>query len=145
MPYLVKADLTPPLYPEIIDEITRGNDTIVTTCINNAVAEVQAYMPRFDLLLLFGNESTAATVADEHLKSITKDVTCWQLIKMANPNIDVAMFRTAYEDAIKFLEKVMRGQASPATWPLRIDDPATVGNEGSRIYASSNIKRNNHW
>ena len=143
--YLIKSDLTPPLYPEIIEEITRANDNIITVCINNGIAEVKAYMPRFDLLALFGNDVTAPTITDEHLKSITKDIVCWHLVKLANPNVNIPMFRTAYEDAIKFLEKLMRGQASPAGWPLKLDDPATIGDEGKRIFAASNIKRNNHW
>ncbi|RTL47248.1 MAG: DUF1320 domain-containing protein [Sphingobacteriales bacterium] len=165
MPFLTKTDLTPPIYPEILEVITRGDDTIINKCINNAIGEMKAYLARFDTLAMFGiipvNGQVSAdgmegavepTYRDEHLSSIGKDIACWHLIKLANPNIDVALFRTMYEDAINYLKMVQGGKASPG-WPLKpppvdpnnpFTNPAAL-DDGSLFTFSSNLKRQNHY
>lgn len=154
MAFLTKKDLTPPLYQEVIDEITRNDDTIVDKAIASAIGEMKGYLNRYDLIAIFGdNKTDPATISndgkevietlafyDEYLFTIAKDIASWHLIKLSNPNIQVEMFRTAYEDAIKYLIKVMKGEADPA-WPLRKDDPATPLDEAGLIGFSSNLKR----
>jgi phage gp36-like protein len=114
-------------------------DLIVTKGINVAIAEVKSYLSRYDLTVLFGDDLDETIT--EHLKNITKDVACWQLIRLSNPSIDLKLFRTNYEDAIKWLEKVQRGSVDPEGWPYKSDDPATKGNENSGVQWSSNKKR----
>jgi phage gp36-like protein len=120
-------------------------DLIVTRAINSAIAEVKSYLSRFDLLKLFGNSETEAVTVDEHLKNKVKDVASWHLVKLANPNVDIKMFRTLYEDAIKWFEKVMKGQADPEGWPYKEDDTSTPGDESSGVQWSSNKKRKQHF
>jgi hypothetical protein len=190
MPFLIKADLTTHLYPEIIDEIIRkylleyanlaafpavgvagytyqdnsnsnlyrwsltayvpatDPDNIVTTGISSAIDEAKGYLNRFDLVAIFGTADDDPTVAApqlEHLKSVVKELACWKLIKLANPNVDLKLFRTGYEDAIAWLTKVQKGQVDPEGWPYKPDDPATPGNENSGIQWSSNKKRTQHF
>lgn len=144
MPFLTKADLTPPLYQEIIDEITRGDDAIVTKAINNAIGEMKGSLNRYNLVAMFGTNDTEPTFSEEFLSSLGKDIACWHLIKLANPNINLELFRTAYEDAVKFLDKVMKGDKDPA-WPLKPDDPTTPLDEAGSVSASYNKKRNNFY
>jgi phage gp36-like protein len=141
MAFLTKADFATHIYAEIIDEITRNNDTIVTKAINNAVSEMKAYLNRYDFVLLFGD---ASAFSDEYLKSIGKDIACWHLLKLVNPNINLELFRTAYEDAIKFLKLVMKGEADPA-WPLKADDPNTPNDDAGLVEYRSLPKRTNHF
>lgn len=141
MAYLNKDDLTTHIYPEIIEEIIRGNDTLADRAINAAVSEAKSYLGRFDWGLLFPDDGGG----DEFLKNLVKDIACWHLVKLANPNINLELFRTVYEDAIKFLEKVMIGKPAPEQWPLRQDDPDTPFDESGHIGWSSNRKRNNHY
>ena len=117
---------------------------LVTKAINAAVAEVKSYLSRYDLLALFGDDDTAA-FDDEHLKNIVKDVAVWHLLRLANPSIDLALFRTIYEDAIKWLVLVQKGQADPAGWPYKQDDPDTAFDESAGIQWSSNPKRRQHY
>lgn len=124
---------------------TTNPDLIVTTTIASAIAEAKGYLSRFDLLALFGDADTEPTVEDEHLKSIVKSLACWKLITLANPNVDLKLFRTMYEDAIKWLQQVQKGQADPEGWPYKADDPETPGNENSGIQWSSNTKRKQHF
>lgn len=148
MPFLVKADFKTHLYSEVIDSITRADDTIVTKGISSGIAEVKSYLSRFDLMAIFGDASTEPTVAApllEHLKDIVKDVAAWKMCKLANPNIDLKLFRTGYEDAIAWLTKVQKGQADPEGWPYKTDNTATDFNENNGVQWSSNRKRRNHF
>lgn len=118
---------------------------LVAKAINAAVAEVKSYLSRYDLLKLFGDNITAPVVNDEHLKNIVKDVATWYLLRLTNPNIDLALFRTIYEDAIKWLVLVQKGQADPEGWPYPEDDPDTDYDESAGIQWSSNPKRRQHY
>lgn len=139
MPAITKAELKTHLYPEIVAIITRADDDIITRAITTGEGEVKAYLNRFDLAVMFGG-----TFTDEFFKSILKDVVCWHLIKLSSPNINLELFRTAYQDALKVLKDVMRGYIEPA-WPLRPDDPTTDFDERGHISSSSNPKRNNFF
>ena len=143
--YLVKADLYILLYQEIIEIITRGDDTLITRAINTGVSEAKSYLSRFNLVALFGTDVLAPTVVDENLKSKVIDLVCWQLIKLSNPNIDLKLFRTNYEDALTFFTDVKKSQESPDGWLYKTDDADTPFPEGNIISSSTNIKRNNHW
>ena len=142
---VVKEDLSTHFYEDILEEITRGEDVIIERAISAAIAEVKSYLNRYDLPKLFGTEDEDAEVESDHLKNLVKDVACWQLVKLANPNINLELFRTAYEDAIKFLNLVMKGQADPEGWPYKEDNPDTEGNESSGVQWSSNQKRTQHF
>jgi phage gp36-like protein len=147
MPYLLAADLDTHIYAEIRDEITREDAARVTSAIKEAVSEAKSYLSRFDLVALFGTEVplAAPTVDDEHLKSIIKSIAVWRLVRLANPNISIAMARTNYEDAIKWLMAVQSGKADPEGWPYKADNPDTPFNEGALVDWSSNTKRGNHF
>lgn len=148
MAFLTKAQLTPPLYAEIIETITRGDDAIVTTAINNAVKEMSSYLNRFDKQAIFGytgedNNFVEPTFTDAYLLSLAKDITAWHLIKLSNPNIDLELFRTSYKDAIEVLIRIMKGQLDPE-WPLK-KDPDQHFDTSGHYSLISNTKRNNHF
>ena len=144
MPYLLKTDLYTHLYEDIIDQITREDDDIVERVITSAINEAKYYLSKYDLLKLFGDEETAPEVVDSKLQDTVKDLACWQLVRLANPNVNIELFRTNYEDAIKTLEKIQAGKADPP-WPRKPDDPETDFNEGSTINWTSNPKRTQHF
>lgn len=143
---ILPSELSTHLYPEIIAQITRDDESIVTRAILAAQSEVASYLHRFDAEGMLATESTATGQGLEHLKSLVKDVSCWQLLKLANPNINLELFRSMYEDAIKFLDKVMKGQATPIGWPLKVDNDETDQDEGIGVVEwDSNTKRSNHY
>lgn len=140
------SDLYTHLYAEVVEEITRENDTIAEEAIIRASSEVSSYLHRFDAEGMMATESTATGQGLQHLKGLVKDVACWQLLMLANPNVQLGLFRSRYEDAIKFLEKVMKGWATPPGWPLRANNPATEGDEGlGLIEWTSERKRRQHY
>lgn len=138
--YLTQTDLESHLYADIITEIVRGNDDLVTRAIDSALGEVKSYLRKYDLIKLFSDE-----VIDEHLKSKVKDVACWNLIKLANPNVDIQLFKQLYDDAIAWFKEIMKGNADPDGWPYKTDDATTSFVEGSSMSWSSNKKRGNHF
>jgi len=144
MPYLIKTDLYTHLYEEIIEQITREDDDIVERVITSAINEAKYYLSKYDLLKLFGDEDTAPEVVDSNLQDTVKHLACWKLVSLGNPNINLELFRTNYEDAIKMLEKIQAGKADPP-WPRKPDDPETDFNEGSTINWTSNPKRTQHF
>jgi hypothetical protein len=140
MAFITGDDLATHIYPEILTEIVRGNTDLTNRAIASALGEVMSYLDRYNLPVLFSDAST-----DEHLKSLVKDVACWQLLRLANPNIDLTLFRTAYEDAIAFLEKVQKGIAAPPGWPYLPNDPATPFAEGAEVQWQSTPKSRQHF
>lgn len=144
MPYLTAADLNTHIYPEVRDEITRNDASLITRAINSGVGLAKSHLNRYDLLKLFGDGTSNPTFKDDYLDSLVKDVICWHLIKLSNPNINVDVFRQAYEDAVKEFEKVKKGITDPQ-WPLRADDPATPNDDAGNVDWSSNKKRSNHY
>ena len=142
MAYLTIAELKTHMRDEIVDKITRNDDTIVDSAIAAAIAEAKSYLGKYDTTALLG---AAPTIADVNLKMKVKDLACWHLIKLANPNINVAMFRASYEDAITWLKDIMKGQSDPEGWTYKPDDEDTSRVEGQGFFQTSNDKRSNHW
>ncbi len=116
-------------------------DVIVETKINAAISEVKSYLSKYDLEALFADD---AEFDQENLKEIVKYVACWKLVSLANPNVNIELFRTNYKDAIDWLKLVQQGKAEPQGWPFPQDDPATPGNENTSVQWSSNKKRRQH-
>lgn len=144
MPIISQADLATNIYAEIITEITRADSTIADRAINAAISEAKMYLARYDLVQLFGTDSTEPVVQDEYLKSLVKDLSCWHLLRLSNAGVDFTAYRTAYQDAISTLKNVMAGQAQPAGWPY-LDTTTETAPEGDAINWNSNPKRNNFY
>jgi phage gp36-like protein len=142
MPYLLLEDLATHLYGENTAEIIRGDYAIVTTAIEAGVAEAKSYLSRYNLTKLFDPLATGY-FADVNLQNKVKDIVCWHLVKLANPNINLELFRTGYEDAIDWFKQVQKGAADPDGWPYKDDDTATDYPEGSGVSMISNTKRSN--
>jgi hypothetical protein len=159
MPFLTKDDLKSSIQIEVINEITRGDDNLVTTAIIAAINEMKLYLNRFDVVAMFGimptgeatvgeegteNNGTEPTFKDEFIKSLACDIACWQLLKLGNPNVNIEFFRTVYTDAIKTLKEVMKGTVDPP-WPKRYNNPENKFDVSGHIASFSNNKRNNHY
>jgi len=144
MPIITQADLATNIYAEIITEITRNDTTIADRAIATAIQEAKMYLGKYDLAALFGTEDTDATVQDEYLNSLVKDLACWHLLRLSNATIELSLFRTAYEDAIATLKSIMSGHAQPQSWPYADTTDETTP-KGDAINFSCNPKRNNFY
>lgn len=146
MPYLAKADLASHIDTQIIDHITGGGgggDAIVDDHITAAIQEAKSYLSRFNLDDLF--DATTPVPDDLNLKNKVKDIAVWNIIKKANPNVDMQTMEANYLSAIAWMKDVAKGLADPEGWNLKTDDPDTDMVEGSLVGSSSNTKRVNHF
>jgi hypothetical protein len=132
MPILIPTDLQTNLYREVIEEISRGDDTIAEKAIASAVSEAKMYLSRYDLLKLFGDAHADPVIEDEYLKSLVKSIACWHL------------FRTAYTDAVSALKSIMSGQAQPEGWPYA-EAADTELPDSNSVSWQSNKRRNNYY
>ena len=144
MPIITQADLATNVYAEIITEITRADTTIADRAIITAIQEAKMYLAKYDLVQLFGTDTAAATIHDEYLNSLVKDLACWHLLRLSNVSVDYTVFRTAYQDAITILKNIMAGQAQPEGWPY-LDTTTESVPQGDAISWNSNPRRNNYY
>lgn len=135
------GDLKTHIYPDLIEEIVRGDESIAPKAIKAAMAQIKSYLSKYDLTKLFSDQ-----IEDENLTDKVKDVACWKLVKLANPNIDLTLFKDAYKEAVDWFKDVRDGNADPEGWPYKENDTTTEGfDEASQIGWSSNRKRQNHF
>jgi hypothetical protein len=142
--FLAKADLASHLYAEIIDEITRADDTKANTAIASAISEAKAYLGKYDLAQLFA-DAEPAEWDRSLLKDLVKSIAIWKLLFLNNVNVDLKIARTGFEDAKSMLEKIQKGIADPEGWPLKAIDVNTGFPENGSVAYSSNPKRHNHF
>lgn len=143
MPFLTAADLRTRIHEEIVDEITRDDNTIVVEAIAAAIAEMKAHLGQYDVLQLFGDDVTEPTVNDAYLKNMAKDIVCWQLIKLGNPCTDYEHTKACYEWARKDLKAIQAGQNTP-DWPYR-ETTGETAPQGNSVAASYTRKRQNDF
>jgi len=144
MAYLTKAELSTHSYIENINAISRNDDDVVTNAIDAAIALAKSYLSRFNLSKLFDPEAEGF-VDDINLKNKVKDIASFNLITLANTNIDYDIFDNLNKNAIAWLRDVQKGQADPDGWPYKDDDADTDYPEGTAVSMISNTKRNNHY
>jgi hypothetical protein len=120
------------MYPQVQAKITRDDTSIAVAAIDSAVSEAKMWLSKFDLVALFGDEAqdVSATVNDPFLKEIIKAIAVWYLLRLANPNIDMALALTWYEKAVGTLKNIQAGKMQPDGWPYKdtTNDTAAPGN-----------------
>jgi hypothetical protein len=152
---LVQPDeLKTELYPEIIDAITRSDDAQVIIQIKAAEDFVKGYLFKYDLKALLGTETIAPTVIDENLKKVIKIIACYWLVRKANPNVSLDLFREDWmlmigtKDEPGWLTEIKNGHINP-DWPYKPDDLLTTNVDESQINSDvhwgSNYKRINRF
>jgi hypothetical protein len=131
---LTRDDFKTHLYAELIAAIERADATKLETAIKASQLLAKGFMSRFDKAALF---AAAGAERDEFLLMLLKDLTVWNFIIIANPNIDTEFYHERYTDAIKLLEKIQAGKMVPDGWPM-----ATAPEEaGTFFHTASNPRR----
>lgn len=136
---IIKDDLSLALYGEITDEISRGNDDLVNQKIDIGMGEVCSYLNRYDVDTMISQDWQNA-----FFKAICVNVIAWHLCQLCNPNINIEVLRTNYEDATKYLMNVQSAKVRPY-WPLRPDDPTNDIDDAGNVQWTSNRKRHSHF
>lgn len=142
MAYLTTAEVSSHLYNEVVAEIERNETTkpLLQQAIDAAIAEVKSYLSAYDIAAIFeaidGNRNAI-------LLLYTKDVAVWHFIQLANPAVEMQLRLERYEKAIKWLDKVQRGQVAPE---LPLPAAPTDGSSSENfIKFGSNPKRGSYY
>jgi len=138
------------IYPEILDIITRKDDTVVEMQILAAQSLCASYLFKYDLKSVFGDDTVTPAVppavVSPALQKIVKIIASYYLVRQSNPNIDLELYRKDYEDAIALLENIRDGQNNLVELTYRKDDPDTPDDESANgVSWSSNPKRTNYF
>jgi phage gp36-like protein len=132
------------LYPEIIERIVRGNTSNAELQILAAESLTKSYMSKYDIQAIFGDKNNPPTFIDEHIKKIVKVIASYYLVRLANPNVNIELYRADYEDAIVWLERLQDGKVNPDL-PYAPDNPDNPGGDNNDVWWSSNPKRINFF
>ncbi len=133
------------LYPEIINKITRNDNSAAELQILAAEEYAKSFLFKYDLNAIFGTETEPPTHKSELIKRIVKTIASYYLVRMANPNVQIELFRADFED-VKTLLEDMRDGKNNSGLPYATDNTTTPEDEGnSDIHFSSNPKRTNHF
>jgi phage gp36-like protein len=138
--FLTAGELKTHLYEEVVNEITRNDDSIIDDAIDTAIDEIKGYLHKYDVAACM--DTVPPLERHRKLLSVCKDIAAWQLINLCNVTVGYDVRRNLYEDAIQWLQGVQKGQITP-------DLPVAVIPNASTPVAPikwhSNAKRNNHF
>lgn len=143
MAYLTIQELNTHLHDELIETITRGDNTIAEAAIDAAIAEARGYLARFDTSRIF---SASGTKRNQLLLIFVKDIAVWHLINLCNAGNDLGFRQDRYERAVDWLKGVQRGDVSPDLPEREAEGGKTEKNNPvGPIAYGSNPKRCQHF
>jgi len=112
--------------------------------INTGVQEAMSYLTRYNTIAMFSDNDTLRTYQSDLLDSKVKDLAVWQLLTLCNPNANLEVYRSRFEDAMKWFKEVQQGKIDPP-FPLKENDPATSQDEAGLVEYRTNKKRTNYY
>ncbi len=146
---LQPSDLNQRIYGEIQTEITRGDEAIAQRAIAMAIEEAKMYLHRFDLLQLFGDDTSnppiEATFRSEYLNAIIIDLAVWQLVKLGNPSINYETCKFDYQSALQKLKDIRDQKSQPPDWPYLDTTNLAKPPQGTTVFLKTNEKRRNSF
>lgn len=148
MAFLVTAaDLKFAMYAEVVSEITNEDATIVPEAIEMAIAEAAGFLSsKYDVDKLLGTADTDPTVTDKNLKRKVLDIVVWQLIALANPNIDYEAAEARYQMALNdYFKLVQVGKIAPPNWPYMSKDDVPTPADGNSIEITGRTKKQHRF
>lgn len=136
MAYLTKSDLLTSILTEELDEITRGDDTIVTQALLAAITEMRQWLfDTFDVDTVF-----AATGDSRHplLVQYGADMAIWYIVARGQAGQDWEDRKARYDRAVNWLKAAAKTE-------LYADLPRRTVTRQSHISFGSNAKRSNYF
>lgn len=137
MAFIAKADMKLSILTEELEQITRGDNTLIATAISAAEAEMRAYLyDSYDVDTIF-----AETGADRHqlLVKFCVDIAVWGIVAATQAGIALDDRKARYDRACAWLKMVAK-MGTYADLPLREETVQTHIRAG---YSSP--KRNNYY
>jgi len=137
--FLTKEELKTRSHIEIIDAITRGDDTIIDILIDEAIDFMKGYLiARYDTNSVF-----AATESNRNktVLKMLKAIVTYEIYSSHNPQMMTQVVEKNNDRAIEWLKAVQKLDLNPDL-PLAINEN---NKEVAYIIHGSNTKRGNHY
>ncbi|MCD8177298.1 MAG: DUF1320 domain-containing protein [Tannerellaceae bacterium] len=121
--FLHPDELKTSMYQHVIDDITEGDEQMVTEVIEAAIAEISSYLSsRYDTRLIFEARGKDRNTL---ILNYTKTITIWTLIQVCSAETIYDMWKDRYDRAIDFLNRAAKGVVTPQL-PLLTDESGDV-------------------
>lgn len=128
------------IHREILDSLTREDESIVEICEDRAIEEMRSYMSgRYDCDAVFG---ATGTDRSQLVLMMAIDIAIYHIFSIHNPQKLSQIRRDRYERAVEWLKQISHGDISVDGLPLAPEEEQ-VSHQDTRMF--SNPKRNNHF
>lgn len=135
--FISSSDLNSSLYPEIQAAISRGQSILVDIHINEALGYIESrLMVKYDIR---GEFEKTGTARHPLLLKLAKDISVYYLYDL--PETIPAKRVKAFDDAVKYLDQLVKGEAVLAGVPP--PDATEIPIQAGNIFSGSETKRNN--
>lgn len=137
--FITPQDYDASIHAEILDAITRSDDTIVEICEDRAIAQMKGYLQaRYDCDAIF---SAQGEERNQLILMMAIDITLYHIFCAHNPQKLSPMRQDRYDRALEWLKKVSENKLTIADAPqLPI---AELKRNDTSLFAS-NPKRTQH-
>lgn len=142
--FLTQGELKSHMYEEVVNEITRNNDSTIEDAIETAIDEIKGYLSsKYNITSYLNTVDPSAR--NKKLLGVAKDLSAWYLIHLCNVTIDYAKWRELYDDGVMYLSRVQKGAIVLNDLPTAIVPGSDPAIQQSPIKWKSNTKRNNQY
>ena len=136
MALISKADLKLSILEDELDEITRGDDAIVTAAINSAQGEMRTYLyDSYDVDTIFSQTGDARNAM---LVNLLADMAVYLIVASVQAGQDLEDRRARYKRAITWLKEAQDTKTYS-------DLPRRETTQQTHFSFGSNSKRNNYY
>ena len=137
--FITPQDYDASIHTEILDRLTRSDDTIVEICEDRAIAEMRSYLSgRYDADAIFNAEGRTRLPL---VLMMGIDISVYHLFCIHNPQKLSDVRKDRYDRAVEWLKQVAKQQISIDGAPLLPDEDRK---KNSPWLMYSNPKRHNH-
>jgi phage gp36-like protein len=134
------TDYDASIHREILDALTREDDTIVEICEDRAIAEMRCYLSkRYDCDRIFSAEGDKR---NQLVLMMLLDMAIYHIFCIHNPQKLSQLRKDRYERAVEWMKAVSAEEVSVDGAPLLPDDELA---RRSQFQIKSNTKRVNHY
>ena len=128
------------IHKEILDALTREDDTVIEICEDRAIAEMRCYLSkRYDCDIIF---SVVGDKRNQLILMMAIDISVYHIFCIHNPRNLSQVRKDRYERAVEWMKAVADEDISIDGAPLL---PEEVRANKSNFLMKSNRKRVNHW
>jgi phage gp36-like protein len=143
MPFVTKSDFPASVHIEILDALTREDDTVITDNVSRAVDEIKAYLNgRYNVEADFAKTGTARNM---FLVRITVIIALYYIYLVHNPRKLTQVTVDEFNRQITMLEGIQAGKINPVGLTPASDDDDVNSGQGEAIQWGTDEQTQDQW